>query len=342
MRLIRSPAGRPSVGCCGVSRVIKITQVSPKPAEVSVHIIDCENPQLCFLPNNGVTFRCFYVVTKHDLADMRILVCEQPDRTAHIMKLPESAMAIGEVKSGLTSEAVTALWGSLLNKAFAHLASHKLPNEQVPAAYVTAAYVMDDEGDPEWTDAVLKQGFTYEGDVHYFRRSVANQLTGRRQGKVRNEPKRNAAFEVCQPDGGLNGMAKDSTAAVIQLLENTIHTSDDCLLRTKLQAADVLALFACNPNELQILLAAGSNGLSGILVADASSGPNEGHIEYLGVHSECRRQAVATMLMEEFQSLIADSALSVAVHDRNLASVSFFLRHNFVRSEQYQLWTRDI
>lgn len=268
---------------------------------------------------------------------MRILVCEQPDRTAHIMKVPESAIAIGEVMAKFTSEAVTALWASLLNKAFAHLASNRLPNEQV-----TAAYVMDDESDPEWTDSVLKQGFTYEGDVHYFRRAVVDQPTVKRQGKDLNVPKGNAAFEVCQPPGGLNGITKHSTAAIIQLLENTIHTSDDCLLRTKLQAADVLALFACNPNELQILLADGPNGLSGILVADASSGPNEGHIEYLGVHSECRRQAVATMLMEEFQSLIADSALSVAVHDRNLASVSFFLRHNFVRSEQYQLCTRDI
>lgn len=320
---------------------------------MSVHIIDCEDQQLCFRPHNGTAFRCFYVVSDYGdldsgLTEFRLLVSVQPDRTAHVMKMSALASDIGGTKTELGERlSASQVWASLLKLAFKALRSEP----------VAAAYVLDDEFDPAWTAALPLGGLVLEGWVDHFRRpstfADSGQLLNANPLGIRSIKAatvldsfdlQNDAERGDAQDGLLeHGHAEpDLTTSVVQLLRHTIRFSEDCLLRTKLCAEDVLALFACNPGDLHLLLASGTDGLVGMLVGDASQGANRGHIEYLGVHSEFRRQSVATLLVDSFQSRVPSSALSVAVHGRNQASVCFFQQQNFSRSEQYQLWTRDI
>lgn len=298
-----------------------------------MNIIDCEDLELRFRPYHGTAFRCFYVQTETDPVQLRILVSVQPDRTAHLM--PVSVTEAADNTPASQQDLITG-WESVLQVAFTQL-------NQDPAK---VAYVLDDQNHPPWSAALKNQGLTTAGYVHQLKRP--RPLNRKPTSDVLHLDRSIYRIQQCRSSDVLEVLHRSANsneniaAKLISLLQNTMSTSEDCMLRTQLNAEDVLTLFACNPNELQMLLAYERDDLVGVLVADSEPGPNRGHIEYVGVHSDCRRKCLATFLLREFQQLIADSALSVAVHSENAPSVSFFRRHNFKRSEQYLLWTRDI
>lgn len=300
-----------------------------KPAFVSVDIIDYEDSELCFRPYNGTTFRCFYVAADYHGVEFRILVSVQPDRTAHIMKVQPATTGFAEAELEFAEQAIRDTWSALLCVGLKSLKSEA----------VAAAYVLDDACDRHWSASLSLRGLKPEGAVHNYTRCGDVQIDGNQKTSQHFPIQTILASKLLDAS---DHQHMQVATKVTRLLDNTIRNSEDCLLRTKLQAQDVLALFACNPADLQIMLALGVDGIVGILVGDDSLGPNRGHIEYIGVHSDFRRQAVATMMMNDFQLRNPNSALSVAVHDRNQASAAFFEQQNFGRSQQYQLWTRDI
>lgn len=284
-----------------------------------VEIIDCHDPELCFDSANGSRFRCFYATTRCHEQDFQLFVSEQPDRTVQIIKLNPPSSSVTHGDSQLELEA----WKELLQAAWNDLKT--LP--------VTVAYVLEEDSDGRWCKALANFSFKQQGIV----KSLASTPSPSRwdessaNNNIQIETMAAAIFQGDQKD----------RSGVISLLRNTIQFSDDCLLKTRLVSEDILALFALNPGDLRITLARSGNFIAGILVGDESNGPNRGHIEYLGVHSDYRRHSIASKLISSFRHQIAPSAMTVAVHEQNQASLAFFQVHNFEEVARYQLWTKD-
>ncbi|MEP3481992.1 MAG: GNAT family N-acetyltransferase [Fuerstiella sp.] len=305
-------------------------------------IINCQDRELRFCSDGRNTFRSFYVVTEGGDFEAigfqcRILVTLQPDRTVQIMKAIAAEASQPSAASERNHKVQSAEWSRLLAAAFQELKDET----------VLATYVLDDESDEHWTAALEASQLTQQGTIYQFQRS--NSLVSESNQRAQHGllVQSFCANFLARSNVQISADNDDTTAAVlaeqvIRLLEDTIPNSDDCLLPSKVQPKDVLTLFACNPGPLTVLLVTGKHGATGILVGDESDGPNRGHIEYLGVHSDHRRQSVGSILVEEFQARIPNSDLSVAVHAGNTASSFFFQTHNFCRSQQYRLWTRDM
>ena len=327
---------------------------------MSAYIIDCHDPELLFQAANGTRFRCFYVAqgdaASPQTSQHRIIVCVQPDQTAHLIKVDSPTTETDRSSSYQPSTRsncgiLKTTWASLLS-----LAWEELQNEPV-----AAVYVLDDDCDAEWSAALHEHQFVLDGAIQLFRRPPsesqqpleAQQLTtpqrrvdwikaARLFGTDELFPK----IKFGEPQQQHVSQDTDYQSSIVAqlhlLLSDTLRNSQDFLPRQNVRPEEFLAMFACSPNDLSILLVSGTAGVLGVLVGDDSHGPNRGHIEYVGVHSSARRQSIATMLAHQFQARITDSALSSAIHVRNEPSLCFFLKQNFSRSEQYRLWTRDI
>lgn len=228
------------------------------------------------------------------------------------------------------------LWASMLDFALGSLEVQSLK----------AAYVMDDESDPAWSLALQQSGFRSDGIVDRLGRPAIHETTllnhGPPESRVNDFPwaiERQAASTFA---GGDNPQIARTRKAIVNLIRDTIRHGRDGSLRKQVEASDVLDLFVFNPGHLEFLVAMEDSTPIGILVGDISEGPNRGHIEYLGVHSEHRRQGIAGELLNQYADALNGEGVSVAVHRSNQASQAFFLSQNFGRSEQYQLLIRDI
>lgn len=309
---------------------------------MSPHIIDCEDRELHFCPDGVNSFRSFYVVPNGDeskpiISERQILVSVQPDRTVQIINASTEESRFEALTDSVNREVQTTNWLDLIEAAFQEL-KHET---------VTATYALDDESDASWTAALAAGRFTQKGTIHQFQRPAATvgEVKPSNHHRIQIECFKAETMQVLQsrlPSEKIGPSRGSKAEDIIRLLEDTVRNSDDCPLRSQVKAEDVLALFSRNPRRPQVLLATGKDGAAGILVGDDSDGPNRGHIEYLGVHSEYRRQSVGSLLVNEFQAMMPESGLSVAIHDQNTASVFFFQTLNFCRSQQYRLWTRDM
>lgn len=300
---------------------------------MSVRIIDCHDPELTFHPRNGRPFRCFYVCPDDGGQTGRLFVTVQPDRTAQVVKLEPQPSNTPELKQLIQiSSRPSADWSKLILAAC----------ECLETEPVTAVYSLLQNSDDDWRNALATAGFEAQGRVQTLSSKLSADRTNHRRlaGGHRIVTLSASAFRSMQNGG--DGTYDDLTQQVVELLNNTIQHSEDCLLRTQLEAENVLALFAYNPGALKILLAKSRSVLTGLLVVNDSPGPNCGHIEYVGVHSDHRRQCVASSLLSEFQSRFFGAELTVAVHESNAASLAYFRSMGFGITGHYLLWTMNL